>query len=126
MQYLAFILNLPWTIVGILAGLLSIPTKITINKDPFAIIFKVKSFWWYNWLPGRSRVRGSANGHAIRLGPLEQPNDLEHELIHVEQAIRSPLIHPLLYTLESFKNGYRQNKYEVEAYGRSGSKYKRK
>jgi hypothetical protein len=46
--------------------------------------------------------------------------DLEHELIHVRQAEKEPFIFPILYSLET-KN--RANKYEVEAYRDSGSRY---
>lgn len=84
---------------------------------------KAKSFWWYRWIPGKAGVRAMTNGHLVQLGPLEQTKDLEHELIHVEQAIREPFVHPFLYVLESRKNGYRQNKYEVEAYERAGNEY---
>ena len=63
------------------------------------------------------------NGHIIQISPLEQDKELEHELVHVQQAIREPLIHPFLYALESHKHGYRNNKYEVEAYQRAGNKY---
>lgn len=63
------------------------------------------------------------NGHTIQLGPLEQEGDIDHELIHVEQAIREPFIHPFLYQLERVKHGYRKNKYECEAYSRAGNTY---
>ncbi len=69
-------------------------------------------------------VRAITNGHVIQLGPLEREKDLEHELIHVEQAEREPFIHPLLYLVESRKHGYRQNKYEDEAYTRASNEYK--
>jgi len=74
-------------------------------------------------MSGKAGVRAMTNGQVINMGPLEQKKDLEHELIHVEQAIREPLVHPILYVLESRKHGYRQNKYEAEAYERAGNKY---
>lgn len=123
MQYVAFILNLPWTILGIFAALLSIPKKASIRSNPLAIIVRVRSFWWYTWLPGKAGVRAITNGHLVQIGPLEQKKDLEHELIHVEQAVREPLIHPILYSIESIKHGYRVNKYEAEAYRRASNKY---
>lgn len=126
MQYIAFILNLPWTLIGIIAGLISLPRKVTIQLHPLAIIFRVRSFWWYKWMPGVAKVRAMTNGHVIQLGPLEQPKDLEHELVHVEQFIREPFIHPVLYVFEGRKNGYRKNKYEDEAYERAGNKYEAK
>ncbi len=123
MQYIAFILNLPWTFLGVIASLLSIPKQISVQSRPIAIIVKVRSFWWYVWLPGKTGVRAITNGHVIQLGPLEQKKDLEHELIHVEQAIREPLLHPIFYVFESLKHGYKANKYETEAYERAGNKY---
>ncbi len=97
MQYIAFILNLPWTLLGFLLMIISLPYKVDFKKQPLAIIFYVKSFWWYSWLPSKRRMRGITNGHVIQLGRLEEKGDLEHELIHVEQAIREPFIHPFLY-----------------------------
>lgn len=124
MQYLAFTLNLPWTIIGLALTVISLPYKVVFKQHPLAIIFYIKSFWWYSWLPGKKRVRAMTNGHTIQLGPLEEKGDLDHELIHAEQAIREPLIHPILYQLEVLRHGYRQNKYETEAYDRAGNKYR--
>lgn len=123
MKYFAFILNIPWTLVGIVTALISIPTKLTFDQNHLAFIFQVKSFWWYTWLPGKRGARAMVNGHVVLLTPHILENDLGHELIHVEQFIRRPFIHPFLYTYQTWKYGYRQNKYEVEAYDRSGSKY---
>lgn len=123
-NHIAFVFNLPWTILGFVASLLSIPTSISIHQRPLAIVVRVRSFWWYHWLPGKKGTRAMTTGHLIQLGPLTQPLDLEHELIHVEQAIRRPLIHPILYVAESLRHDYRKNKYEQEAYKRSGNAYK--
>jgi hypothetical protein len=123
---LAFILNLPWTIAGLLCAVISIPYRIRFRAKPTAIIFNVRSYWWYSWLPGKRGVRACAIGHVVLLGPMEMTNDLEHELIHVEQAEREPLVRPLLYFLETMRHGYRRNKYEDEAYRRAGNVYKGK
>jgi hypothetical protein len=125
MQYLAFILNLPWTILGFFATLLSVPKKISFSKKPLAIIFHVRSFWWWQFLPGQKGMnpRAMVNGHCIQLGPNIEEADLAHEFIHVEQAIRQPFIHPILYELETRRHGYRNNKYEEEAYSKTGSRY---
>jgi len=120
---ISFVLNLPWTFAAFLAGLISCPTKIKINNVPKAIVLNVKSFWWYSWLPRMKGVRAMALGNVVLLGPNILSNDLEHELIHIEQAIKEPLIHPILYSLETFRKGYRNNKYEVEAYDKSSSVY---
>lgn len=123
MRILIFISNMPWTLVGIIGAMLSGVHKVRFVRKPPALIFYVRSFWWYKWLPGKKRVRAITNGHTIQLGPLELPQDLEHELVHVEQAEREPFIHPLRYLMESRKQGYRRNKYEVEAYARARNEY---
>lgn len=62
-------------------------------------------------------------GSVVILGGHLLRGDLEHELVHVEQSIQEPLIHPFLYTYESLRHGYRNNKYEIEAYKKVGNKY---
>ncbi len=121
---IAFIFNLPWTIIGLIGAALSGAYRVRLSRRPLAIIFKVRSLWWYRWLPGKQGTRAITNGHVIQLGPLELERDLEHELIHVEQAEREPFIYPFLYVLESWRHGYRQNRYEDEAYSRAGNVYK--
>lgn len=122
-RFLTVILNTPGAIPGFIGALLSGPRKVSLSHKPFAVIFTVRSFWWWRWLPGQARIRALANTWCIQLGPDADAADLAHELIHVEQAEREPLIFPLLYALETRKHGYRANKYEVEAYTRSGSRY---
>ena len=63
-------------------------------------------------------------GHTILLGPKILDRDLEHELIHVRQYEQEPLVYPLLYYTELIRKGYRNSKYEDEAYRKSGSIYK--
>lgn len=123
MKFIAFILNFPWTIIGLLLALMSVPYSLHFDGTRLAVIFNVRSFWWYRWLPGKNGVRAMANGHVVQLGPKALNTDLAHELVHVEQAIREPLIKPFLYEIETLKNGYRQNKYEREAYDRTGDTY---
>jgi len=123
MGLLIFILNLPWTLAGCVGALLSGPRKLTLSSKPFALIFYVRSFWWWTWLPGQRGTRALANGQCIQLGPRASKEDLAHELIHVKQAQRQPFIHPILYALENLRVGYKHNKYEQEAYTLSGSKY---
>lgn len=123
MRFIAFLLNLPWTCIGLALCILSVPSNITLRKDSFSIVVYVRSFWWLKWKPGNRYVRAITNGHIVQLGPLHQANDLQHELIHVDQFIREPLIHPLLYSIESVRHGYKDNKYEVEAYRKAGNSY---
>lgn len=119
----AFLCNLPWTIIGLLAALLSVPTSMNYTTQPFAIIFRVGSFWWLTWMPWYKGARAITNGHVVSVGPNADIRDLQHELVHVEQGIRYPLIFPFLHTIEWLRRGYRNNKYEAEAFARSGSRY---
>src|ERR1044072_5643264 len=123
MTFLAFLLNLPWTVVGMCGVTLSGPRNLKFSRKPFALIFRVHSFWWWRFVGGKGKPRALANGHCVQLGPDADAADLQHELIHVEQAIREPFIHPFLYVIETRRRGYRHNKYEEEAYSRSGSRY---
>ena len=118
---IAFILNLPYTIAGLLAGIVSGPTAVTWKKRPYAIVLKVRKFWWVFGYMKNSRAM--AIGHTVLLGPDVESRDLEHELIHVRQCERAPLIQPILYAVERRKMGYRNNKYEEEAYRIAGNKY---
>ena len=93
------------------------------NSRPLAFVIHVHSFWWQTWLPSHRGVRASSIGNVILLGDNLQPNDLEHELVHVQQYEQRPFIQAFLYTIETLRHGYRKNKYEVEAYEQAGSKY---
>jgi hypothetical protein len=118
----AFILNLPYTIVGLLLALVSVPKKIYFQKNPYTFIVTVKNFWWvFGYM---KNARAMASGHTILIGPNVKKKDLEHELIHVEQHQRMPLIQPILYYIELMRKGYKENKYEKEAYGRAGNFYR--
>jgi hypothetical protein len=119
---IGFILNIPYTIVAFGAVLLSLPTKLELRRRPRAFIFNVKKFWWtFGYM---TNARAMAIGHVVMLGPNFLDKDLEHELIHVEQYQRMPLVFPILYHIELIRKGYRNNKYEDEAYRRAGNVYK--
>ena len=118
----AFILNAPYTLIGLLMGLLSLPKAVTLRTRPYALIFEVKKLWWlFGYLKG---ARAMTIGHIILLGSSVEEHDLQHELIHVAQYARTPLIHPILYYIEFVRNGYKKNKYEEEAYRLAGNIYK--
>ncbi len=118
------ILNIPYSFIGLLVAITSIPTRVQFRTKPYAFILYVKKFWWtFGYM---KNARAMAIGHVVLLGSNLEHKDLEHELIHVEQYERAPLIHPVLYYIELFKNGYRNNKYEQEAYRRAGNVYKGK
>lgn len=123
MKYISLILNLPWTFVGLATGIVSIPRRLSHSKEPLALVIRVRSFWWFSWQKGMKRARGMAIGNVVLLGPLEMEKDLEHELIHVRQFERAPLVHPLFYAYQNWKHGYRNNKYEREAYDEAGNDY---
>jgi hypothetical protein len=115
-------LNLPWSLLGIMLALLSVPRSV--GSVGNGLVFRVKSWWWARplwWLKG---IRGFASGNVVVLGPNEEPRDLEHELVHVEQFTRYPLIFPVLHAIETVRFGYQNNRFEREAYGRAGNIYK--
>jgi hypothetical protein len=120
-EIIAFILNLPHTLIGLLIAPVLGIKDVHWNKTPPAVVFHVRNtslfdFPYKGW-------RGMAIGHVVLLNPREEKNDLEHELIHVEHMIKEPLIHPLLYQYECLRKGYRYNKYEDECYTRAGNNY---
>ncbi|OGY36579.1 MAG: hypothetical protein A3E36_03235 [Candidatus Andersenbacteria bacterium RIFCSPHIGHO2_12_FULL_45_11b] len=116
------ILNLPYSILGSLIALISIPKKISLHKNPGAVIVTVEKLWWrFGYL---KNIRATAVGNLVILGPNIEHKDLEHELIHIEQYQRMPIIQPILYYIELLKNGYQNNKYEIEAYRKAGNAYK--
>lgn len=122
---ISLILNLPHTAIGLLVGLFSVPEDIKINKNPVALIFRVKSFWWT--VGYIKSARAVAIGHVVLLSQKTEPLDLEHELIHVRQHNKYPLIFPLLYNLEVLRKGIGpRNKYEEEAYRVSGNVWREK
>ncbi len=121
MKLVNFILNLPFTLTGIIPLILSYPYHVRLTKNPFALIFKVKSFWWgFGYL---KHARAITIGYIIFLGPRILKNDLEHEIIHVKQCEQYPFIFPFLYLYDRIKNGYRKNRLEAEAYALSKSVY---
>lgn len=124
MRLIIFILNLPFTLIGIVPTILSVPYSMKLINNPYAFVFKVKKFWWS--FGHMKNVRAMTVGHIILLSPKILKNDLEHEIIHVKQGERYPLISPFLYWYELFTKGYRQNRFEDEAYTLSKSIYKGK
>lgn len=116
-----FLLNLPYTIVGILAAVVCLPYSVSFHSQPYAIIFKVHKCWWA--IGFYKKMRAATTGHVILLTDKMTKNDLEHEIIHVRQYQKYPFIFPILYYYETWKKGYRNNRFEDEAYTVSGSYY---
>ncbi|HSX19249.1 MAG TPA: hypothetical protein VLE91_03895 [Candidatus Saccharimonadales bacterium] len=123
MKIFAVILNLPWSLIGLFTAILSMPKRVEFSKNPPAVIFHIRSFWWYNWLVKGSR--GITNGNVIQTSDKADERDRVHELIHVEQFMRWPFIFAFMILYEQLKGGVgpQNNRFEKEAYGRSGSRY---
>lgn len=114
---LSFILNLPYTIIGIIFGLLSLPRNISLTRKPYSIVFEAGKLWWaIDYMKG---ARAATIGHTVILGKGVMPTDLTHELVHVRQHEQRPVVFPLLYYIELFRKGYKENKYEIEAYSKT-------
>lgn len=117
---IAMLLNTPWSLLALCAAIISLPYRLQFHSKPFAVVIFVRSFWWRR----AKRVRASAIGFIVLCGPLLEEHDIKHELVHVEQMSREPFVHPFLYFLETMRYGYRNNRYEIEAYERTGSIYR--
>ena len=118
----SFALNIIYTATGLLISLISMPQRVRLMSKPLAFVINVKSFWWVFGYMRNSRAM--TIGHVVLGGPTVENKDLEHELIHVEQYCRIPLIFPFLYYSELIMNGYKNNKYEIEAYKKAGNTYR--
>jgi hypothetical protein len=83
MKAVGYILNAPWTLVGVVVALVSVPTRVRFMNG--AIVFNVRSAWWKNLhrTMRKMNVRAWTHGNVISLGPLEEKNDLAHEFVHV-------------------------------------------
>ena len=114
----AVVLNLPYALIALFGAAISLPYEITVKRSRCALIIYVRSLWWKK--PG---VRAATLGLVVLAREPLAPGDIEHELIHVEQYIREPFVHPFLYLYQSFMHGYRNNPYEREAYRRAGNPY---
>ena len=120
-KMVSFICNLPHTFVGLVMGLISLSLKLETHKNPFAIILRVKSLWGgIGYLKG---LRATTMGNIILLSKEIKNNNLKHELIHVKQYEEEPFMHPFLYLIEIIKRGYKNNKYELEAYNMAKNDY---
>ena len=114
MKIIAFILNFPWSLLGLLCGLLSLPRNTKASKPQFVLVVNVKRLW-INEIFLRRRVKGFTLGNTVLLSDMADTSTYDHELIHVGQFMKAPFIFPLLYCFKSIKNGYQCNQYEKEA-----------
>jgi hypothetical protein len=63
------LLNLPVSPPGFIGGILSGPRKVTISKNPFALVIYVRSFWWWKYMFAQGGTpRAMANGWVIQMG----------------------------------------------------------
>lgn len=124
MIIVTLILNMPFTLIGVVPLVFSGPYNFKLHKNPYALIVKVKKFWWV--FGHIKNARAMTIGYIVLLGPKELKNDLEHEIIHVKQYERYPLIYPFLYLFELLTKGNPQNRFEDVAYTLSKSIYKGK
>jgi len=107
------LINIPWTILGFLAGLMCLVYKIKLDKRGFILIF-VKRLWVTEIFLKR-RTYGLTLGNIIILSQYADEKTLIHEIKHVEQFRKMLLIFPILYLYENYKYGYKNNKFEIEA-----------
>lgn len=110
-------LNAPWTSIALALALLSMPTQLETRRH--TIIIRTRTFWWH---PSKG-MRAMTLGNIILLGKATQQNDLKHELIHIEQHMREPFVHPILAAIQLAKYGPKNSKYEKEAYAKADNKF---
>jgi hypothetical protein len=118
---IAFLLNSPYTLLGIIVALSCFPYSVSFQTNPIALLFKVHKCWW--GVGPYKYMRAATIGHVILLTDKTLKNDFEHEIIHIRQQEKYPLIFWFLYFWETLRKGYRQNRFEEEAYTKSKSYY---
>ena len=99
---------------------LHVPTLGDPCKIRFTLCRRIP-FWW---IPGNRNMAGLTLANRVYLRaeycPVDPMNRLTvelvfHELIHVVQFRRNPLLFPLRYLLDHLRYGYANNPSEVEA-----------
>ena len=111
MKIVSFFLNLPWSLFGLFYGFITVPRKMETGTLYLALIVKVRRLWINELFLGH-RVKGCPLGNVVLLSDAADSSTYNHEVVHLEQFTRIPLLFPLFYILESMKSGYRANKYE--------------
>lgn len=115
MHYIKYLINLPWTLLGLCNLVFCLPYKVELRKD--AIVFWALSLGLLQLVAPRGK--GCAIGNVVVVRKNMSEKILLHELVHVEQHMRYPLIFWFLNVYEWVTHGYWNNKYEIEAYDRS-------
>jgi hypothetical protein len=101
---------LPDTLARRLSELLSLPD---IHRVQFRLCRRIP----FSWLVGGKRLAGLTLWNRVYVVEDSWP-DLElviHELVHVLQFRRNPIVFPLRYIVDHFRYGYEANPSEVEA-----------
>jgi len=119
-----FLLNLPWTLLGILVGIVCFPVNIRANKRPIVIVVYVQRLW-LNEIFLRRRARGFTLGNTVLLDRRTDSTTYDHEMVHIRQFEKWPLVFPLLYCIQCAGKGYKRDKYEEEARKVSGGSKRR-
>jgi len=115
MRYIAYLLNLPWTLIGIVNVPFCLPYKASFRKEA-VVVHGLCCGLVHLYAP---RAKGFAIGNLAVVRKSAKPGILEHELIHVEQHMRYPFIYQFLYFYENLHKGYWNNRFEIEAYDRT-------
>jgi hypothetical protein len=115
-KVLKYLLNAPYTLLGLCNVIFCVPYKLDFAKD--ALVFHCLTCGFVQF--GFPKVRGFAIGNVAIIRKGQRENIVEHELVHVEQYMRYPFIFGFMYLYE-LRNGYWNNKFEIEAYDRTDS-----
>jgi hypothetical protein len=125
---LAYLWASPYTLIGLAIGGLGLCTggRGRLRDGVYEFSGGATSWCVYHLLPGGEHVLAFTLGHTV-LGRSEAALDLahEHEMVHVRQYERwGPLMAPLYLGWSAVlwfqgKRPYRDNPFEIEAYGDS-------
>lgn len=115
-RLLKYVLNVPYTLLGLYNLLFCFPYKIQLAKD--ALVFRSITCGLVHF--GFPKVRGFAIGNIAIVRRNEPKEIVSHELVHIEQYMKYPFIFGLMYLYE-LKKGYWNNRFEIEAYERTNT-----
>ena len=114
-KYISLILNIPWSIVGIVLAVTSLPVKInSFVSSSLTLVIDVKRVWLIE-IFYKGRIKGVALGNIVLLSNVAEPATIKHELVHSKQFINYPFVFMFMYYIEIARHGYQNNIYEVEA-----------
>ncbi len=117
MKQLKYLLNLPWTLLGVVFAITAMPYGVTV-KNQAIIFYCLTCGVVYLYAP---KAKGFTLGNLVVIRKGMANDILEHELVNVEQYMRKPFVHYFLSLYETIRYGYWNNRYEVEAYNRTNT-----